>query len=145
MSQFLRYNVSLLNQCTLAVTLNFDVSRSLFLYEFNSWPCLVLQLSQRYLNYLQNYEMLKFWKHPIPDRHNYVAQRRQDWHGRRWHNYVGTTSAWSPSAQHRHGRRRHNYFAATSFSQRCPNVRKLHWANLFLPTICQRCRPCWKK
>ena len=62
----------------------------------------------------------------------------------RWHNVanvgmvaVGTTTL----AQLRHGRRWHNYVGATSFSQRCPNVRKLHWANLFLPTICQRCRP----
>ena len=54
---------------------------------------------------------------------------------------VGTTTL----AQRRHGRRRHNYVGATSFSQRCPNVRKLRWANVFLPTICQRCRPCWKK
>ena len=46
---------------------------------------------------------------------------------------VGTTTL----AQRRHGRRRHNYGGATSFSQR--------WANVFLPTICQRCRPCWKK
>ena len=36
-------------------------------------------------------------------------------------------------AQRRHGRRRHNYGGTTSFSQ--------HWANIFLPTICQRCRP----
>ena len=46
---------------------------------------------------------------------------------------VGTTTL----AQRRHGRRRHNYGGATSFSQR--------WAKVFLPTICQRCRPCWKK
>ena len=46
---------------------------------------------------------------------------------------VGTTTL----AQRRHGRCRHNYGGATSFSQR--------WANVFLPTICQRCRPCWKK
>ena len=46
---------------------------------------------------------------------------------------VGTTTL----AQRRHGRRRHNYGGATSFSQR--------WANVFLPTICQRCRPCWKQ
>ena len=46
---------------------------------------------------------------------------------------VGTTTL----AQRRHGRRRHNYGGATSFSQR--------WANVFLPTICQQCRPCWKK
>ena len=46
---------------------------------------------------------------------------------------VGTTTL----AQRRHGRRRHNYGGATSFSQR--------WANIFLSTICQRCRPCWKK
>ena len=51
----------------------------------------------------------------------------------RWRNAL----AWSPLAQCRHGRRRHNYGGATSFSQR--------WANIFLPTICQRCRPCWKK
>ena len=51
----------------------------------------------------------------------------------RWRNAL----AWSPLEQRRHGRRRHNYGGATSFSQR--------WANIFLPTICQRCRPCWKK
>ena len=51
---------------------------------------------------------------------------------------VGTTTL----AQRRHGRRWHNYVGATSFSLRWPNVRKLRWANVFLPTICQQCRPC---
>ena len=45
---------------------------------------------------------------------------------------VGTTTL----AQRRHGRSWHNYVGATSFSQRCPKVRKLRWANVFLPTIC---------
>ena len=66
----------------------------------------------------------------------------------RWHNVanVGMVAVGTPTlAQRRHGRRWHNYVGATSFSQRWPNVRKLHWANVFLPTICQRCRPCWEK
>ena len=59
----------------------------------------------------------------IPDSTTTLGQRRQRWHGRHRHNYVGTAS----------------------FRQRCPDVRKLRWANVLLPTICQRCRPCWKK
>ena len=31
------YLNTLINQCTLAVTLNFDLSRSIFLYEVNAW------------------------------------------------------------------------------------------------------------
>ena len=37
--------------------------------------------------------------HASPDSTTTLAQRRQRRHGRRWHNYVGTTSPWSPSAQ----------------------------------------------
>ena len=40
---------------------------------------------------------------------------------------VGTTTL----AQRRHGRCRHNYVGATSFSQRCPNVRKLRRGTCF--------------
>ena len=96
----------------------------------------------------QYYDMYKMLTN-IPDSTTTLAQRRQRRHGRRRHNYVGTTSPWSPSAQLRW----HNVamvavgtttLAPTSFSQRCPNVRKLRWANVFLPTICQRCRPSWK-
>ena len=66
----------------------------------------------------------------------------------RWRNVanVGMVAVCATTlAQRRHGRRRHNYVGATSFSQRWPNIRKLCWANVFVPTICQRCRPCWNK
>ena len=66
----------------------------------------------------------------------------------RWRNVanVGMVAVCTNTlAQRRHGHRRHNYVGATSFSQRCPKARKLCWANVFLPTICQRCLPCWKK
>ena len=34
----MRYNSTLLSQCILGVTFDFDLSRSLFLYNINVWP-----------------------------------------------------------------------------------------------------------
>ena len=46
-----------------------------------------------------HHDLMKIYWVYHPDSTTTLAQRRQRWHGRRWHTYVGTTSAWSPSAQ----------------------------------------------
>ena len=60
-----------------------------------------------------HHDLMKIYWVYHPDSTTTLAQRRQRWHGRRWHNYVGTTSVWSPSAQ-------------------------LRWCNVILPTLGQR-------
>ena len=69
-----------------------------------------------------------------PDSTTTLAQRQR---GRRWHKYVGTASAWSPSAQLRWC----NVISPTLAQFQ----KKMRLVNVFLPTICQRCRPCWNK
>ena len=69
-----------------------------------------------------------------PDSTTTLAQRQR---GRRWHKYVGTASAWFAVGT--------TTLAQRNFANVGPISEKNGLVNVFLPTICQRCRPCWNK